>query len=285
MDQVILQGLNGLSLAGILALVALGLGVTFGLLGVINLAHGELFMLGAYTVLVVHRATGSVWLGIALAPLVVGAVGAVIERVVVKRLYGRPFDTLLATWAVSVVLRQAITLWQGGGYQPIPHPITTSVPVFGVQYPAYRLALLGLGAVCLVLVGLLLYRTRLGVQARAAIQNREVAAAMGVNVGAVDTLMFSLGAAMAGLAGAAMGPLVTVNPSMGLPILASSFFVVILGGTGRLLGVAAGAAIIGGGQAVASFFTNPVVAQVAVLLLAVLVIRVAPQGVFGRRPA
>lgn len=282
MDQVILQGLNGLSLAGILALVAVGLGVTFGLLGVINLAHGELFMLGAYTVLIAHRATGNVWIGIALAPLVVGAIGALIERTVVKRLYGRPFDTLLATWAVSVILRQAITLWQGGGYQPIPHPITASVPVFGVQYPAYRLALLGLGAVCLGLVGLVLYRTQLGVRARAAIQNREVAAAMGVNVGALDTLMFSLGAAMAGLAGAAMGPLVTVNPSMGLPILASSFFVVILGGTGRLLGVAAGAAIIGGGQAAVSFFANPVVAQVAVLLLAILVIRVAPQGVFGR---
>ncbi len=282
MDQVILQVLNGLSLAGILALVALGLGVTFGLMGVINLAHGELFMLGAYTVLIVHRTTDSVWIGIVLAPLVVGAIGALIERTVVKRLYDRPFDTLLATWAVSVILRQVITLWQGGGYQPIPHPITASVPVFGVQYPAYRLALLALGAVCLGLVGLVLYRTRLGVQARAAIQNREVAAAMGVNVGALDTLMFSLGAAMAGLAGAAMGPLVTVNPSMGLPILASSFFVVILGGTGRLLGVAAGAAIIGGGQAAVSFFTNPVVAQVAVLLLAILVIRVAPQGVFGR---
>jgi branched-chain amino acid transport system permease protein/urea transport system permease protein len=281
-DQVILQGLNGLSLAGILALVALGLGITFGLLGVINLAHGELFMLGAYTVLVVYRATGNVWIGIAMAPVVVGALGALIERTVVKRLYGRPFDTLLATWALSVVLRQAIILWQGGGYQPIPHPIPGSVPFLGIQYPAYRLALLGLGAACLGLMGLVLHRTRLGIQAQAAIQNREVAAAMGVNVGAVDTLMFSLGAAMAGLAGAAMGPLVTVNPSMGLPILASSFFVVILGGTGRLLGVAAGAAIIGGGQAAVSFFANPVVAQVAILVLAIVVIRVAPQGVFGR---
>jgi urea transport system permease protein len=284
-DQVLLQVLNGLSLSGILVLVALGLGVTFGLLGVINLAHGELFMLGAYTVLVTHETTGNVWLGIAVAPLVVGAVGILIERGVVKRLYDRPFDTLLATWALSVVIRQAITLWQGGGYQPIPHPITASVNVLGVPYPAYRLALLGLGVVSLGLVGVILYRTRFGVRARAAVQNREVAAAMGVNVGRVDTAMFGLGAALAGLAGAAMGPLVTVNPNMGLPILASSFFVVILGGTGRLGGVAAGAAIIGGGQALISFFANPVIAQVAVLLLAIFVIRLAPHGVFGRRRA
>jgi urea transport system permease protein len=282
-EQVLLQTLNGLSLAGILILVALGLGITFGLLGVINLAHGELFMLGAYTVLVVDQATGNVWLGIAAAPIAVGAIGLLIERGVIKRLYERPFDTLLATWAVSIVIRQGITLWQGGGFQPIPHPITGSVPILGVPYSRYRLVLLGLGVAVLVLAGLLLYRTRLGLQARAAIQNREIAAAMGINVGLLDSIVFTLGAALAGLAGAAMGPLVTVSPTMGLPFLASSFFVVILGGTGSLLGVAAGAAIIGGGQALISFFANPVIAQVAVLLLAIVVIRLAPRGIFGAR--
>jgi urea transport system permease protein len=282
-EQILLQTLNGLSLAGILILVALGLGVTFGLLGVINLAHGELFMLGAYSVLVVHEATGNAWLGIAVAPITVGAVGFLIERGVIKRLYERPFDTLLATWAVSIVVRQGITLWQGGGFQPIPHPITGSVSVLGVPYSRYRLVLLGLGIAVLVLAAVLLYRTRLGIQARAAIQNREIAAAMGINVRRLDSLVFVLGAALAGLAGAAMGPLVTVSPAMGLPFLASSFFVVILGGTGSLLGVAAGAVIIGGGQALISFFVNPVIAQVAVLLLAIVVIRLAPQGIFGVR--
>ena len=283
MEQALLQTLNGLSLAGILLLVALGLGITFGLLGVINLAHGELFMLGAYTTLLVHQATGNVWFGIVLSPLVVGAIGLLIERGVIKRLYERPFDTLLATWAVSIVIRQGITLWQGGGYQPIPHPISGSASILGVQYSLYRMALLALGVAVLVLAGVLLYRTRLGVQARAAIQNRETAAAMGINVGLMDSIVFSVGAGLAGLAGAAMGPLVTVNPAMGLPFLASSFFVVILGGTGSLLGVAAGAVIIGGGQALISFFANPVIAQVAVLLLAIVVIRIAPQGVFGGR--
>jgi branched-chain amino acid transport system permease protein/urea transport system permease protein len=282
-EQALLQTLNGLSLAGILLLVALGLGITFGLLGVINLAHGELFMLGAYTTLLVHQATGNVWFGIVLSPLVVGAIGLLIERGVIKRLYERPFDTLLATWAVSIVIRQGITLWQGGGYQPIPHPISGSASILGVQYSLYRMALLALGVAVLVLAGVLLYRTRLGVQARAAIQNRETAAAMGINVGLMDSIVFSVGAGLAGLAGAAMGPLVTVNPAMGLPFLASSFFVVILGGTGSLLGVAAGAVIIGGGQALISFFANPVIAQVAVLLLAIVVIRIAPQGVFGGR--
>lgn len=283
MEQVFLQTLNGLSLAGILILVALGLGITFGLLGVINLAHGELFMLGAYTVLVTQEATGNVWLGIAVAPIAVGTVGLLIERGVIKRLYERPFDTLLATWAISIVVRQGMTLWQGGGFQPIAHPITGSVSILGLEYSRYRLVLLALGVAVLVLAGLLLYRTRLGLHARAAIQNREIAAAMGINVSRLDSIVFTLGAALAGLAGAAMGPLVTVSPAMGLPFLASSFFVVILGGTGSLIGVAAGAAIIGGGQALISFFANPVIAQVAVLLLAIVVIRIAPQGIFGAR--
>lgn len=282
MEQVLVQVLNGLSLAGILILVALGLGITFGLLGVINLAHSELFMLGAYTTVIVHQATGSVWLGMAVAPLAVGAIGFVMERGVIKRLYTRPFDTLLATFAIGIILREGMTLWREGRFERVPNPIHRSIEILGAQYSVYRLFLLALGVLVLAGAGLLLNRTRLGRNARAAIENREIAAAMGIDVRMTDSAMFALGAGLAGLAGAAISPLVSVEPNMGLPILASSFFVVILGGAGSLLGVAAGAAVIGGGQALISWFANPVLAQIAVFLLAIVVIRLAPKGLFGR---
>lgn len=282
MEQVLVQVLNGLSLAGILILVALGLGITFGLLGVINLAHGELYMLGAYTTVIVYGATGSVWLGFLAAPAVVGVIGLLMETSVIRRLYERPFDTLLATFAIGIILREGITLWRGGRYERVPKPFGGSVEILGARYSTYRLFLLVLGVLALGAAGLLLDRTRLGRNARAAIENREIASAMGVDVKATDSLMFALGAGLAGLAGAAVSPLVSVEPNMGLPILASSFFVVILGGTGSLLGVAAGAAVIGGGQALISWFANPVFAQIAVFLLTIIVIRLKPKGLFGR---
>jgi branched-chain amino acid transport system permease protein/urea transport system permease protein len=281
-EQVLVQVLNGLSLAGILILVALGLGITFGLLGVINLAHGELFMLGAYTTVIVYQATGSVWLGFVAAPVVVGVIGLLMERMVIRRLYQRPFDTLLATFAIGIILREVITLWRGGRYERVPNPLQASIQIFGARYSMYRLFLLTLGIAALVAAALLLYRSRLGRNARAVIENREIAAAMGVDVKATDSLMFALGAGLAGLAGAAISPLVSVEPNMGLPILALSFFVVILGGMGSLFGVAAGAAVIGGGQALISWFASPVLAQIAVFLLAIVVIRLAPRGLFGR---
>jgi urea transport system permease protein len=282
MGQVIVQALNGLSLAGILVLVALGLAITFGLLGVINLAHGEFFMLGAYTAVIVHGATGSVWLGILVAPLVLSVIGLGMERGVIKRLYGRPFDTLLATFAIGLIVREGMTLWRGGRFEGVQVPLQGTIEVLGVRYSQYRLFLLILGVVALGIAAALLYRTRLGRDARAAIEDRGVAAAMGINVATTDSLVFSLGAGLAGLAGAAMSPLVSVEPNMGLSILAASFFVVIIGGTGSLLGVAAGAALIGGGQALISWFANPVLSQIAVFSLAIVVIRIAPRGLFGR---
>ncbi|MCI0636294.1 MAG: branched-chain amino acid ABC transporter permease [Actinobacteria bacterium] len=282
MEQALVQILNGLSTAGILILVALGLAITFGLLGVINLAHGELFMLGAYTAVIVTDAGGSTWLGMALAPLAVGVLGLVMERGVIKRLYSRPFDTLLATFAIGIILREAMTLWRGGRFERVPNPIQRQVEILGARYSMYRLFLLALGVLVLVGAALLLYRSRLGRNARAAIENREIAAAMGVDVRVTDSAMFALGAGLAGLAGAAISPLVSVEPNMGLSILASSFFVVILGGTGSLPGVAAGAALIGGGQALVSWFADPVIAQITVFLLAIVVIRLAPRGLFGR---
>ena len=242
MQQVLVQGLNGLSLAGILILVALGLWFIFGVLGVINLAHGELFMLGAYAVVLIHNLTGSVWLGMVL--------GLGIEVTVIKRLYERPFDTLLATWALSLIAREGVTLVTSGSYQGVPAPVSGTINIAGAGYPLYRIVLLVLGVIALIAAGTILYRTGLGLRARAVIFNREIAGSLGINVRLVDSIIFSLGAALAGLAGGLMSPLITISPTMGLPFLALSFLVVILGGLARIWGLALGELIMGAGPAV-----------------------------------
>jgi urea transport system permease protein len=281
MQEALIQALNGLSLAGILILVALGLWFIFGVLGVINLAHGELFMLGAYSVVVVYNLTSSVWLGIVLAPIVIGALGIAIEVSVIKRLYERPFDTLLATWALSIIAREGVTLMTGGSFQGVPAPISGTLDLAGASYPLYRLVLLGFGAAALVAAAALLYRTRFGVRARAVIADREIAGALGINVQLTDSVIFGLGAALAGLAGALMSPLVTIAPSMGLPFVALSFLVVILGGLKSIWGLALGAAIMGGGQALVGFFLSPVIAQIVVFAIAIVALRFRPRGLLA----
>ena len=281
MQQVLVQGLNGLSLAGILILVALGLWFIFGVLGVINLAHGELFMLGAYAVVLIHNLTGSVWLGMVLAPLLIAVLGLGIEVSVIKRLYERPFDTLLATWALSLIAREGVTLVTSGSYQGVPAPVSGTINLAGAGYPLYRIVLLVLGVIALIAAGAILYRTGLGLRARAVIFNREIAGSLGINVRLVDSVIFSLGAALAGLAGGLMSPLITISPTMGLPFLALSFLVVILGGLARIWGLALGALIMGAGPAVVAFFTTPVLAQIIILALAIGVLRFRPRGLLA----
>jgi len=281
MQQVLVQGLNGLSLAGILILVALGLWFIFGVLGVINLAHGELFMLGAYAVVLIHNLTGSVWLGMVLAPLLIAILGLGIEVSVIKRLYERPFDTLLATWALSLIAREGVTLVTSGSYQGVPAPVSGTINLAGAGYPLYRIVLLVLGVIALIAAGAILYRTGLGLRARAVIFNREIAGSLGINVRLVDSVIFSLGAALAGLAGGLMSPLITISPTMGLPFLALSFLVVILGGLARIWGLALGALIMGAGPAVVAFFTTPVLAQIIILALAIVILRFRPRGLLA----
>lgn len=280
---LIMQSLNGVSLAMILVLISLGLAITFGLMGVINLAHCELFMLGAYTVVAVNQfIIPNFWAGVILAPIVVGLVGLFMEKTIIKRLYQRPLETLLATWGVSIVLRQFVKVVMGVGHKMVIPPMTGVVPLFaGVGYPVYRFFIIGITLLVLVVVFFILLRTGLGLQCRAVIANRQMASALGINTAMCDSFVFTLGAALAGLAGAIMSPLVTVNSEMGLVFLAKVFFVVILGGLGNLMGVIGGGAIIGGAETAISYFSSSVIAQICVFILAIIVIRVRPKGLFG----
>ena len=282
-ELVITQLLNGASLVMILLLVSLGLGIIFGLMGVINLAHGALFTLGAYTVAVALSLGLGFWPGVVLAPIVVGAIGLLLELSVVRWLYTRPLETILATWGISLILQQGLQISFGAAPQKVPSPLPGAVNILGVSYPAYRLVIIGAGLIVTALVFLLFLRTDFGLTARAIIQNREMAEVLGINTSHIYALSFALGAALAGLAGALVAPQLNVLPQMGTPFLARSFFVVILGGAGSLFGVIGGSAFMGLLETIFATWWSLTLSQALVVALAIVVVRFRPAGLFTGR--
>jgi urea transport system permease protein len=282
MDTIVFQAMNSATLISILFLVSLGLVITFGLMGIINLAHGEFFMLGAYTVVVGNEIGLPLVLSLALTPFVVGAFGLAIEKTVIRRLYSRPLDTLLATWGLSLVIRQVVTIVFGARQRGTDALFSGTVSVLGVEYPIYRIFIM----VMAVLVGIaffwIVFRSDFGVKLRAVIHNRDMAGALGIDSRRVDGLTFAGGAGVAALAGAIIAPLGTVNPNMGLPWLIDSFLVVIVGGQ-NALGPVVGAVFVGGAESTLSFFMQPVTASMLVLIIAIVALRFRPEGLAGRR--
>jgi len=280
---LIIQFLNGLSLSMILVLIALGLAIIFGLMGVINLAHSELFMLGAYTVVAVNQyIMPNFWLGLLIAPIIVGLIGLLMEKSIIQHLYKRPLETLLVTWGISIVLRQLVKMILGPGHRSVIPPMGGVVSLLpGVTYPVYRLFIIGITVFILVAVFYAFMKTKLGLQCRAVIANRQMASALGINTYMCDSTVFSIGAGLAGLAGAVMSPIITVNPEMGMVFIAKSFFVVILGGLGNILGVVGGSLLIGFFESTISYVHSSIVAHISVLFLAIIVIRFRPKGLFG----
>jgi branched-chain amino acid transport system permease protein/urea transport system permease protein len=275
--------LNILSATVFTVVIALGLMIIFGVMRVINMAHGEFFMLGAYAMWLVASTGASPWLGILVAPLALAIVGVLVERGIIRPLHGRgDLSTLLATFGLSIALQQAVQLVFSPQSKGVASPISGSTSLLGTVYPTYRLVAIALGVVVIVAVGVLLYRSRFGVRVRATIENPEVAACMGTDVRRVYATTFALGAALAGLAGALMAPFIGVAPGMGLEYVVRSFLVVIVGGMGNIVGTLGGGALIGGGESALNVFTSGAVARVGVLLLAMTVILARPQGLFRR---
>jgi branched-chain amino acid transport system permease protein/urea transport system permease protein len=278
MDTLVNLVLNSLTLISILMLVALGLAVVYGLMGVINMAHGEFVTIGAYTVAAVQGLSGSYWLGLVLAPVVGALVGLIIERTTIRYLYTRPIATILATWGLSLVLQQLLQLAFGAAPQRVEGPLQSSVALLGSSYPAYRLWLIT-AAVSIVLGCFAVLRwTRFGLDVRTVIQDRDMAEALGINTRRVYQQAFSAGAALAAVAGALIAPLTVVIAQMGVNYLARSFFVVIVGGVGSIAGVAAGGAFVGGLETVFNYELRATVSQALVLVLAVILVRFRPRG-------
>ncbi len=282
--------LIGLSVASIWLIAALGLAIVYGTMGVINMAHGEFVMLGAYSAFVLERYLGVPFLAcIPCAFVIVAAIGAVIELGLVRYLYRRPLDTLLATWGLSLVLIQTVRLILG------PEPKNIASPEFlnsSVQFWVFSLSLFRLFVIAVTLATFagtwwLMHRTRVGLMVRAVMQNKEIASAHGIDTGRVYTLTFAYGAGLAGLAGAMFGAIKNVFPDMGSGYIVEAFLVVVVGGVGSLIGSLVSAVGLGEIYSVFAYFTNGTFAKFWLFLLVVVFLRFRPQGLFaeslGRR--
>ena len=284
-DQLLIQTVNGIVTGMILALVASGLTLIFGIMDVVNFAHGELFMLGAYVGVITLAATGDFWIALVVASLIVGLLGAAIHVVVLRPLLGRhPLTTILATFGISLVL-QNYALWQFGPVaRKIQEPFTGHFSLFYLDYPWYRLVIALLSAVIIGALWLFLKFGTYGIWIRATTQDRVMAQAMGIPVPWVLTFVFAIGAGMAAASGVLFGPLVGVNHAMGLDWVLKAFIVVVVGGMGNLWGSVAAAIFISLLEAYASLLVSPAQAVIASFAVLILTLLFRPTGLFVPTP-
>jgi branched-subunit amino acid ABC-type transport system permease component len=281
-DQILIQTLNGVVTGMILALVASGLTLIFGIMDVVNFAHGELFMLGAYVGVIVLAATGDFWIALVAASLIIALFGAVIYLMTLRPLLGRdPLTTILATFGVSLVL-QNYALWQFGPVaRKIQEPFTGHFTIFYLDYPWYRLVIALLAAAIIGALWLFLKFGTYGIWIRATTQDRVMAQAMGIPVPWVLTTVFAIGAGMAGASGVLFGPLVGVNHTMGLDWILKAFIVVVVGGMGNLAGSIAAAIFISLLEAYAALWVSPAQAIIVSFIVLILTLLFRPTGLFA----
>jgi urea transport system permease protein len=286
----------GLSLGSILLLVALGLAITYGAMGVINMAHGEMVMVGAYvTVLSGIYLGANLLVAIPLAFVVTALLGLLIERVVVRKLYGRLLDTLLATWGIAILIQQAVRLefglsffgihiqGLGPGLQnvTVPEFLQGALSIGGVEINRYRAFIIIVTAILAVVTWFIIYRTSIGTQVRAIIRNPKMAAACGIDVRRVNALTFAFGSGLAGVAGVMMSGFKTVFPDMGTSMVVDGFLVVVMGGVGSLLGSVLSAGILGEINGLVAAATNDILARAVVFGVVIAIIVLKPKGLFA----
>jgi branched-chain amino acid transport system permease protein len=279
------QLFNGLALGALLALISSGLTIIYGTLGVLNLAHGAMFMLGGYAGFVAYQATGSFIVAVLAGTLFLGIVGVVMERVVIRHFYSRPHeDQLLVTFGFAIVFVEAVRFFFSSLTKTVPPPpLFTGITSLGFMvYPTYRLAVVGIVAVALLALFLVLYRTRLGMIVRAGIEDSVMVDSLGINVDRVFMIVFGIGAMAAGFAGIVNAPVVSLTPDVGEAILVQTFVVVVIGGVGSFTGAVLGGLIAGEIISITSMF-NPGYAYVMLFAAMTLVLMVRPQGLLGTR--
>ncbi|MBV9111743.1 MAG: branched-chain amino acid ABC transporter permease [Hyphomicrobiales bacterium] len=282
MDLTALLAIQVLYAIASLALISVGLAIIFGMMRVINLAHGEFLMLGGYAAIVATNHGISIWIAmLVVAPIVVGIIGVVVERTIIRFLYGRMIDTMLATWGLSLFLVGMTTVIFGNTTVGISAPLG-SFQIGAYRSSAYTLFVIAAAVVILAGVFAVLRWTRLGLIARGTMQNADMAAALGVNPPRVYAVTFGIGAALSGLAGGVLAPVSGVFPTIGVAYVAKSFITVIGGGAAILSGTASASALFGSINQVATYVTTPVFGEVALLAAAIILIRLLPQGITGR---
>lgn len=279
-DQIANAALSIALGISLLIIISIGLAVIFGMMGIINLAHGEFLMLGAYFTLVGVRAGLGLWLAMIVGSLAVGLFGLIIERLLIHHLYGRLAASMLATWGLSLILAQSVMLIFGPSTQGIATPLG-SVQIGDYSFSEYSLVLIGAAPLLLAIVFWVFTRTRYGTMARAATQLPAMASALGINTRIVNMWTFGLGAALAGAGGALLAPLAGVFPTMGQAYIAQAFMTVIVGGAGVLSGTTAAAGLLGSVEYVVSYLSNPFFGRCALLILAIGLLRIMPTGLSG----
>lgn len=298
-ELLFIQALNGLQFGVLLFLMAAGLTLVFGIMSFINLAHGSLYMFGAYFAAVVFQGTGSFLLSVAAGFLGVFALGALIDRFGFFVLHRRDhLDQVLATFGVVLFSNEVARMIWGASpiFMELPEALADSVSLFGLSYPAYRILIIAVGLVVAAGLYLLIERTRIGMLIRAGASNRSMVAALGVNIGWLNTFIFALGAGLAGLAGAMVGPILSVQPGMGDPILITTLVVIVIGGIGSIRGAFLGALVVGVvdtlGRTVMPFVlrqsldaetantVGPALSSLAVYVLMAVILALKPDGLF-----
>jgi len=273
--------LNAVVWGLIMALIALGLNMIFGLLHIINMAHGALFMLGAVVAWYLIELTGSFWIALVIAPICVGVVGILIERGLLRTIEDKPITTIICTFGVMLAVQQLVLMIFGGSPRRITLPVAYRFPIFDLQYPLMRIviALLSIG----VMIGLWIFlrKTKYGLWMRAVVQDREMAVGLGIPVNKVYMWTFVLGSALAAFSGVLAAPIVSVEFMMGREVLIMAFIIVIVGGMGNLEGSVIAAIMISMIQGIGALFVPPAIATVFALAFMIIVLLIKPQGLFG----
>ena len=271
------QLLDIVTTAAILYAVAAGLLIVFGVMKIINFAHGAFLTIGGYSALIVTRLGWNPWWSLAFAVVIGVVCGAIVERLVMRPLYARPLDAILATWGLGIVVGQVITLQFGREVQFVQSPVTGAMAILGESYSEYRLILVILAVALAAAMGLVLNGTTLGLQTRAVIMNENLARGLGINSGLVRFATFSIGSGLAALAGALITPLSSVDPNMGVPWLVNAFMLVLVSGM-SLVSLAVSCLVLGGAQVLVSTYSDPVAGGLTIVVLAALILRFRPQG-------
>ncbi len=289
-EIILSQVFNGLSLSSILLLIGLGLSITFGIMGVINFAHGEFLMIGAYTAYVLQKVfighdSGTYFLfSLPLAFLVAGGIGFVMEKSLIRFLYGRPYESILATWGLSLILQQLARNIFGANNVEVTAPewLRGGITLMkGLQLPYNRLFIMAIAVLCVAGMYIYLYKSTGGRRMRAVMQNRDMSACMGIKTRSVDSLTFAIGCGLAGVAGSAVSLLGSIGPSTGQNYIIDAFMVVVLGGVGNLAGTIAGAIMIGIASPVFEFITTSSMGKVIVFALVIIFLQWKPSGLFA----
>jgi len=283
MDNLFVALFEILSFGAIVVLVVLGLGIIASMMGIFNFAQGEFVLLGAYVTYLVYSAGLPVWLGMLAAPFVVGVLGFVLERTIVRRFYAAPIVAMLGTYALGLIIREIVRGLIGGLYLSVPEPLGGSVNIGAMHFSTWRLVIILITALVMVGSYLLLSRTAFGLRIRASLENPALARASGISTNAIYGATFAFGAALAGLAGALIVPVFSLFADLGLRFLIQGFVAVMVGGVGSFAGPVAGAGVIGTLAAALPWIIQPVIADVLVFVLAIIFIKFRPQGLLSTK--